>query len=141
MLQLRNTTLAQVMVPIQDALSVSEHSSARAVERRSRESGHSRFPVMDVHGRFVGLVHIREAVRTTASGRHRIARELMAPALTLPATMPVANAVTAMRADRAQLALVSDTEDRVIGIAALEDLLEELIGDFEDETDTLLRTT
>jgi CBS domain containing-hemolysin-like protein len=65
----------------------------------------------------------------------------MAPAMTLPAAMPVASAVTAMRAERAQLALVSDDEDRVIGIAALEDLLEELIGDFEDETDTLLRTT
>ena len=45
-----------------------------------------------------------------------------------------AAAVTAMKADRAQLALVSDSE-RVVGIAALEDLLEELIGDFDDETD------
>ncbi|MDQ3577807.1 MAG: hemolysin family protein, partial [Actinomycetota bacterium] len=103
MLQLQNTTLAQVMVPVQDTLSVSEHSSARAVECRSRESGRSRFPVMDVHGRFVGLVHIREAVRATATAadRRATARELMAPALTLPATMPVASAVTAMRADRA----------------------------------------
>jgi CBS domain containing-hemolysin-like protein len=41
-----------------------------------------------------------------------------------------------MRAERAQLALVADAEGRVVGIAALEDLLEELIGDFEDETDT-----
>ncbi|MCC8242854.1 hemolysin family protein [Saccharothrix luteola] len=141
MLQLQSTTLAQVMVPIEDALSVSVHSSARAVERRSRESGRSRFPVMDVHGNYVGLVHIREAVRAVAAGHRRTAREMMAPALALPATMPVASAVTAMRADRAQLALVSDADGGVIGIAALEDLLEELIGDFEDETDTLLRTT
>ncbi|MCE7001095.1 hemolysin family protein [Saccharothrix sp. S26] len=141
MLQLQNTTLAQVMVPIEDALSVSEHSSPVAIERRSRESGRSRFPVMDVHGRFIGLVHIREAVRATAVNRKANARELMNGTVTLPAAMPVASAVTAMRAERAQLALVSDAEDRVIGIAALEDLLEELIGDFEDETDTLLRTT
>jgi CBS domain containing-hemolysin-like protein len=39
-----------------------------------------------------------------------------------------------MRAERSQLALVEDGE--IQGIAALEDLLEELIGDFEDETDT-----
>ncbi|WP_309112537.1 hemolysin family protein [Saccharothrix sp.] len=141
MLQVQNTTLAQVMVPIEDALSVSEHSSAIAVERRSRESGRSRFPVMDVHGHYVGLVHIREAVRAAAAGHRRTAREMMGPVLTLPAAMPVASAVTAMRAERAQLALVSDAQDRVIGIAALEDLLEELIGDFEDETDTPLRTT
>jgi CBS domain containing-hemolysin-like protein len=141
MLQLQNTTLAQVMVPIEDALSVSAHSSARAVERRSRESGRSRFPVMDVHGGFVGLVHIRDAVRATAADRRATARDLMAPALTLPAAMPVAGAVTAMRGDRAQLALVADAQDHVIGLAALEDLLEELIGDFEDETDTPLGST
>jgi CBS domain containing-hemolysin-like protein len=58
----------------------------------------------------------------------------MGPVLTLPASMPVAQAVTAMRAERSQLALVE--EGAVVGIAALEDLLEELIGDFEDETDT-----
>ncbi|MBB5803338.1 CBS domain containing-hemolysin-like protein [Saccharothrix ecbatanensis] len=141
MLQLQKTTVAQVMVPVEDTLSVSLHSSALAIERRSRESGRSRFPVMDVDGRFLGLVHIREAVRATAAGRRTTARDLMNSAVTLPAAMPVASAVTAMRAERAQLALVSDQEDRVVGIAALEDLLEELIGDFEDETDPLLRTT
>ena len=141
MLQLQNTTIAQVMVPVEDTLSVSVNSSPLAIERRSRESGRSRFPVMDLDGRFLGLVHIREAVRTIAQGTRATARDLMAPAVTLPATMPVAGAVTAMRAERAQLALVSDADGQVIGIAALEDLLEELIGDFEDETDTLLRTT
>ncbi|MFE2752632.1 hemolysin family protein [Actinosynnema sp. NPDC059335] len=141
MLQLRNTTVAQVMVPIDRAVSVTEHTGAPAIERRSRESGRSRFPVMDRHGRYVGLVHIREAVRATATGAPVKARELMTAPLTLPAALPVAQAVTAMRADRAQLALVADRDDRVVGIAALEDLLEELIGDFEDETDTPLRTT
>ncbi|QFZ18441.1 hemolysin family protein [Saccharothrix syringae] len=140
MLQVQNTTLAQVMVPVDRAVSVTEHTRARAIERRSRESGRSRFPVVDTHGRFVGLVHIRDAVRDAADGVDRTARELMTPPLTLPATLPVAQAVTAMRADRAQLALVADA-DRVVGIAALEDLLEELIGDFEDETDPLLRAT
>ncbi|MBB5959551.1 CBS domain containing-hemolysin-like protein [Saccharothrix tamanrassetensis] len=140
MLQLQNTTVAQVMVPVDRTLSVAEDTDARTIEHRSRESGRSRFPVTDAAGRFVGLVHIREAVRATAAGGSPTARELMGSPLTLPATMPVAHAVTAMRADRAQLALVSD-QDRVVGIAALEDLLEELIGDFEDETDQPLRTS
>jgi CBS domain containing-hemolysin-like protein len=41
----------------------------------------------------------------------------------------------AERQERAQLALVADTAGQVVGIAALEDLLEELIGEFDDETD------
>jgi CBS domain containing-hemolysin-like protein len=139
MLQLQKTTVAQIMVPIDRAVSVTEDTGARDVERRSLESGRSRFPVVDARGGFVGLVHIREAVRATAAGADVPARELMSRPLTLPAGMPVAGAVTAMREDRAQLALVADEHDRVVGIAALEDLLEELIGDFEDETDTPLR--
>ncbi|WP_309112552.1 hemolysin family protein [Saccharothrix sp.] len=140
MLQLQQTTVAQVMVPIEQAVSVTEHTGAAAVERRSRESGRSRFPVMDMHGRYVGLVHIREAVRAIAAGEPRKARDLMTTPLTLPVDLPVAQAVTAMRGSRAQLALVADS-DHVVGIAALEDLLEELIGDFEDETDPVVRTS
>ncbi|MDU0289890.1 hemolysin family protein [Saccharothrix longispora] len=138
MLQLQKTTVAQIMIPIDDAVSVTEHTRASAVERRSRESGRSRFPVMDMHGEYVGLVHIREAVRATAVGEEKSARELMTAPLVLASDLPVAAAVTEMRAQRAQLALVAGADDRVVGIAALEDLLEELIGDFEDETDTLL---
>ncbi|XVV00888.1 hemolysin family protein [Actinosynnema sp. CA-248983] len=140
MLQLQQTTVAQVMVPIEQAISVTEHTGAAAIERRSRESGRSRFPVMDRHGRYVGLVHIREAVRAIAAGEPKKARDLMTTPLTLPVGQPVAQAVTAMRGSRAQLALVADGGD-VVGIAALEDLLEELIGDFEDETDPVVRTS
>jgi len=134
MLQVQRTTLREVMVPIAQTASVTEHTTARAIERRSLQCGRSRFPVTDLRGRYVGLVHIREAMRATARGEDPSARSLMAPVLTLPASMPVAQAVTAMRAERSQLALVEDGE--IQGIAALEDLLEELIGDFEDETDT-----
>ncbi|WP_309117896.1 hemolysin family protein [Saccharothrix sp.] len=134
MLQVQQTTVAQVMVPIDQAVSVTEHTGALAVERRSREPGRSRFPVLDRHGEYVGLVHIRDAVRAVAAGAPKKARDLMTTPLTLPAALPVARAVTAMRANRAQPALV-DHGGSVVGIAALEDLLEELIGDFEDETD------
>jgi CBS domain containing-hemolysin-like protein len=134
MLQVQRTTLGEVMVPIAQTASVTEHTTARAIERRSLQCGRSRFPVTDLRGGYVGLVHIRDAMRATARGENPPARELMGPVLTLPASMPVARAVTEMRDSRAQLALVEDGE--VVGIAALEDLLEELIGDFEDETDT-----
>ena len=134
MLQVQKTTVREVMVPIEKASTVTEHTTARAIERRSLHCGRSRFPVTNLRGEFVGLVHIREAMRATAAGTDPSARELMGSVLTLSATTPVAAAVTAMRQHRAQLALVSG-EDRVIGIAALEDLLEELIGEFDDETD------
>jgi CBS domain containing-hemolysin-like protein len=134
MLQLQQTTLAEVMLPIGETITVTERTTARAVERLSRDSGRSRFPVTDARGRHVGLVHVREAVRATAAGGDPEVRELMTEPLTLRSDLVVARAVTSMRGGRSQLALVSDGA-QVVGIAALEDLLEELIGDFEDETD------
>jgi CBS domain containing-hemolysin-like protein len=134
MLQVQRTTVSEVMVPIEETSTVTEDTTAREVECRSLQCGRSRFPVIGLDGRYVGLVHIRDAMRATARGEDPPARELMGPVLTLPASMPVAQAVTAMRAERSQLALVADGD--ILGIAALEDLLEELIGDFEDETDT-----
>jgi CBS domain containing-hemolysin-like protein len=135
MLQLQKTTLAQVMVPVDRVLAVGEDTTATAIEDLSRGCGRSRFPVTDPSGRYVGLVHIREVVRASAVGADPAARELMSTPLTLGADLPVARAVTAMREHRAQLALVTGDDDRVVGIAALEDLLEELIGEFDDETD------
>lgn len=136
MLALQNTTLAQVMVPRDKMVTVTEDHTAREVEKLSHLSGRSRFPVTDPTGRVTGLIHIREAMRATAAGTDIPARDLMSDVLPLPATEPLPTAVTTMRAQRAQLALVVDGDGTVIGIAALEDLLEELIGEFDDETDT-----
>ncbi|MEO6089326.1 MAG: hemolysin family protein [Umezawaea sp.] len=135
MLQLQQTTLAQVMVPVDVVLKVSVSTTAAEVEELSRRCGRSRFPVTDAAGQYVGLVHIREVVRATAADRNPAVRDLMSTPLRLGADLPVARAVTAMRDHRAQLALVVGGDDGVVGIAALEDLLEELIGEFEDETD------
>jgi CBS domain containing-hemolysin-like protein len=135
MLQLQQTTLAQVMVPVDVVLKVSDTTTATEVEELSHRCGRSRFPVTDGAGRFVGLVHIREVVRATAADRDPTVRDLMSTPLRLGADLPVARAVTAMREHRAQLALVVAKDDAVVGIASLEDLLEELIGEFEDETD------
>jgi CBS domain containing-hemolysin-like protein len=61
----------------------------------------------------------------------------MSSPLTLGGTVPVAGAVRLMREHRAQLAVVTDGTE-VVGVVALEDLLEELIGEFDDETDRIV---
>ncbi|CRK58033.1 Uncharacterized protein Rv1841c/MT1889 [Alloactinosynnema sp. L-07] len=138
MLTLRHTTLADVTIPIAATVTVTDAATATEIEDRSRESGRSRFPVTDRHGRYIGLVHIRDVMRATATGDDPTARALMTTPVTLRADLPVVAAVTAMRERRAQLALVTDggSGTTVMGIAALEDLLEQLIGEFDDETDT-----
>jgi len=62
-------------------------------------------------------------------------RELAYATTVLDPHQSVVEAIGRMRADRSQLALVADTDGEVTGITALEDLLERVLGEFDDETD------
>ena len=138
MLAVQNTTVAQVMTPLAEVVSVPPTAPARTVELTSRRSGRSRLAVVGPKGRVLGFVHVRDAVRsTTFSGTPETAADLMSSPLTLGAGVPVAAAVRMMREHRAQLAVVT-ADAAVVGVVALEDLLEELIGEFDDETDRIV---
>ncbi|MEH1028921.1 hemolysin family protein [Micromonospora profundi] len=141
MLELQGTTVAQVMESFSTMVTVGREDPAERIEQVSRDSGRSRMAVVDADGDVCGLVHVREAVRVVTNGRVATAGELMTPAFTLPATSSVTEAVAAMRARQSQLALVRNGggPSRPIGFVALEDLLEEVIGEFDDETDTVPR--
>ncbi|MGC4878893.1 hemolysin family protein [Micromonospora sp. DT43] len=141
MLELQGTSVAQVMEPFATMVTVRRDDPAERIEQVSRDSGRSRMAVLDTAGDVCGLVHVREAVRVVTTGRAATAGELMTQAFTLPATSSVTEAVAAMRARQSQLALVRNGGGpaRPIGFVALEDLLEEVIGEFDDETDTVPR--
>ncbi|MEU4639917.1 hemolysin family protein [Micromonospora sp. NPDC023814] len=141
MLELQGTTVAQVMEPFHQMVTVRRDEDAARIEQVSRDSGRSRLAVLDANGDVCGLVHVREAVRATTTGRRVTAGDLMTSAFTLPAAATVTDAVAAMRARQSQLALVRNGggPTRPIGFVALEDLLEEVIGEFDDETDPVPR--
>ncbi|MEU4568570.1 hemolysin family protein [Micromonospora sp. NPDC023956] len=141
MLELQGTKVADVMEPFGQIVTVRRDDPAERIEAVCRDSGRSRLAVVDPAGDVVGLVHVREAVRVTTTGRSATAGELMTDAFTLPATASVTEAVAAMRGVQAQLALVRNGggPTRPIGFVALEDLLEEVIGEFDDETDPVPR--
>lgn len=134
-LRVQASTIAEVMTPREQLITVPLSASASMIEDISRDSGRSRLVVVDSAGTPVGIVHVREAVRATTAQRPATAEELMTSPLVLPASEPVATAVQAMRGHRAQLALVAGADCEVVGLAALEDLLEEILGEFDDETD------
>ena len=85
-----------------------------------------------------GFVHVSDAVRaTTGGGQPHRAADLMTEPLRLPAETPVATAIRLMREGRSQLAVV-EQDSHPVGVVALEDLLEEVIGEFDDETDPII---
>jgi len=136
-LDLSGTPVYAVTLPLADVVGVPLEARAGDVERRSRESGRSRLVVLDDRGAPTALVHVRDAVLAHPDVP---VSELAYATTVLDPHGSVVEAIARMRADRSQLALVADTDGVVTGITALEDLLERVLGEFEDETDRPRRT-
>jgi CBS domain containing-hemolysin-like protein len=132
MLELGSIQVKDVLVPDDELITVSVTADAAEIELASMTSGRSRIAVLTPDGAVAGVVHVRDAVRATTAGRAATASDLMDPVFELDPAASVVEAVTAMRAGRSQLAMVTGG-----GFVALEDLLEQVIGRFDDETDPI----
>jgi putative hemolysin len=100
------------------------------------DARHSRFPVyQESYDDVIGFVHARDLLdpRETQAGRR--VGEIIRPVKLLPTSKTVLSALSEMRRDRAHLAIVVDEYGGTAGIVTLEDLVEELIGDIQDEYD------
>jgi CBS domain containing-hemolysin-like protein len=134
MLQLQSTTVQDVMISRAQVFTVPFTATDREIERASFEVGHSRLAVTDEGGMIAGFIHVREAVRSTTLDQNCTAMTLHTPMLTLDHEQSVAAAVELMREARSQIAVVAN-DDHQLGVVALEDLLEQILGQFDDETD------
>jgi CBS domain containing-hemolysin-like protein len=135
-LSLHNTTVDTVMIPAAQIVSVPAGAAAAQIETACQAHGRSRLAVTNA-GRFCGVVHVRDALKATTAGIDATAAELMSAPFRLSPRRTVLRAIREMREHRAQVALVTDGPD-TIGLVALEDLLEQVIGQFDDETDPII---
>lgn len=131
-IDLAGTPVYAVTLPLADVVRVASSATAQDVVGVSHASGRSRLVVVGDDGAPTGLVHVRDAVLAPAS---TAVRELAYDTVRLDPHETMVEAIGRMRAQRAQLALVVDPDGTVTGITALEDLLERVLGEFEDETD------
>jgi CBS domain containing-hemolysin-like protein len=134
MLKLQDTKVADVMTPDDQLVTVPPDAGALDIEAASLACGRSRLAVVSPTAEVLGVVHVRDAIRVTTRDGTATAADLMDPPFLLEAAVTVTDAVTRMRASRAQFAIVTRAGNRV-GFVALEDLLEQVIGEFDDETD------
>ena len=130
-LELDERKLYQVLVPRTDVVFVSATQEATTARDVLIEAGLSRAPVIgETEDDVVGFVHLRQLV----AGVGAVA-DYVRPALVLPDSAGVLQALGRMQQQRGQLALVMDEFGAVAGIVTLEDLLEEIVGEIYDEFD------
>ena len=111
-------------MPLSEAIAATEHSR------------YSRFPVyQESYDDVIGFVHIRDLLDSRGELGSRQVGEVCRPVKFLPISKTVLSALSEMRRDRAHLAIVVDEYGGTAGIVTLEDLVEELIGDIQDEYD------
>lgn len=129
-------TAGEIMTPRVRTQSLTDTDRAEAVIDLARQSGHSRFPVLDADGVVVGTVHVKHAValpvheRATARVRHIMVRPNV-----VPDSLRLDPLLALLRRDGFQMAVVLDEYGGQAGIVTLEDVVEEIVGDIADEHD------
>jgi CBS domain containing-hemolysin-like protein len=83
--------------------------------------------------RIEGVVHVKDVLRAAAAGERPSAGDLLRPVLVVPETKPLRELLREFQSSRQQLAVVLDEYGGTSGIVTLEDVLEEIVGEIQDE--------
>jgi CBS domain containing-hemolysin-like protein len=145
MLHLSERKVGDIAVPRSDIIAIDESCDFAAMVARFREAGHSRLPLYRRSlDEVVGMLHVKDAYAViadqfgSAPGEDTVLptpAELMRPVLFVPPSMPIIDLLTDMRRKRTHMAIVVDEYGGTDGIVTIEDIVEEIVGDIEDEHD------
>jgi len=128
----------QVMTPIPAVVTVDLSEDVETALRRCISSGHTRLVVTedDNRDRVRGIVHSNSLARALmAEGPQASIEPLVREAVIVPETKPLDDLLADLQRQRSSMAVVVDEYGRVVGIVTVEDIIEEVVGEIDDETD------
>lgn len=141
-------TVEDVMVPRVDIVAVDKSATLNELSSTFKEAGHSRLPVYkDTLDEPVGMVHIKDVLpylMFDAKGRNgktypekKVIQYIRRPVLFVPPSMLAQDLLKRMQARRSHMAIVVDEYGGTDGIVTIEDLIEEIVGEIDDEHDDI----
>lgn len=130
-------TVDDVAVPRADIIAIPESAAFAELVLLFAEAGHSRLPVYrESLDEVIGMIHIKDVFVVLAEGRDAPSlAALIRQPLYVPQSMGVLDLLAEMRAKRTHLAIVIDEYSGTEGLVTIEDLVEEIVGEIEDEHD------
>jgi magnesium and cobalt transporter len=137
-LEVGNLQVRDIMVPRAQMVFVRRDQPAARILPVVVESGHSRFPVMDEdRDNIVGILLAKDLLRLTATAaRERFdIREYMRPAVFVPESKRLNVLLKEFRRNRNHMAIVVDEYGGVSGLCTIEDVIEQIVGEIDDEFD------
>jgi magnesium and cobalt transporter len=127
----------ELMVPRSQIMALSLHATPTEILEQIIESGHSRYPVFgesmdDIHG----ILLVKDLLPIVLGGNDNFSIEpILRPANIVPESKRLNVLLREFREDRYHMALVMDEYGSISGLITIEDILEEIVGEIEDETD------
>jgi CBS domain containing-hemolysin-like protein len=135
-LKLRDKTVRDVMVPRVDIVSIAADTPLDEVVRLIQAEAHSRYPVYrESLDDVIGMVHIKDVLAYWGTAKKFNLRDILRRVVFVAPTLPVLDMLLDMRRSRTHMALVVDEFGGTDGLLTIEDLVEEIVGEIEDEHD------
>ncbi len=131
-----DTVVREVMTPRTEMVTVSDTGSFRDLLRIFAETHKSRIPVYhETVDKIVGVVHVKNLVQHGLKGTEPPVTDLARPCLVVPENKPLGDLLRDFQSQHKQMAIVVDEYGGTSGLVTLEDILEEIVGEIEDELD------
>jgi CBS domain containing-hemolysin-like protein len=135
-LQLRDLAADDVMIPRADIVAVDVRAGLDELVALIGANSHSRYPVFrNTLDDAIGLVHIKDILLLMASGKPFALQRIVRKVLFVSPSMRVPDLLLEMRLKRTHMALVVDEYGGIDGLVTIEDLVEQIVGEIEDEHD------
>jgi CBS domain containing-hemolysin-like protein len=134
--ELKDTTAKEIMAPRIDAVFLSAAASREDLLKTIVESGHSRFPVYeDTIDKVVGILYAKDVLKALVKDGSWGVRDLLRKPFFIPESKHIHEILREFRRRRVHIAVAVDEYGGVSGIICMEDILEQIIGDIQDEFD------
>jgi putative hemolysin len=136
-LRLEETTARDIMVPRVDIVAVAEDASSQEIVDAITEKGHSRLPVFrESIDEIVGVLYAKDLLPfVIGSTRTLPIKQLLRPAYVVPESKRLDDLLGELRRNRVHIAVVADEYGGTAGLVTIEDILEEIVGEIQDEYD------
>ena len=135
-LKLRDKTVADVMVPRVDIVGIAADTPLDEVVRLIQTEAHSRYPIYrESLDDVIGMIHIKDVLAYWGTAKKFNLRDILRRVVFVAPTLPVLDMLLDMRRSRTHMALVVDEFGGTDGLLTIEDLVEEIVGEIEDEHD------
>ena len=134
-LQLHNKSVEDVMVPRAEIISIEKNQVMKEVLKIIDTESHSRMPVYKKNlDNVIGFLHVKDLLNNTSKENFKL-ESILREVLYVAPKSPILDLLKRMRSSRIHMGLVVDEFGGVNGLVTIEDLVEEIVGEIEDEHD------